>query len=985
MTNLGANGISFGGGTLQYAPGNVSDISTRTVTFNAGGGTIDVNGNAVALANGIGNNGAGGLTVAGGNLIVTATNRYSGNTVINSGSTLTFSNNNTYVSNSAALIVNGTLNVTATANPGGGYGLTLSTPASQILAGTGTVKGEISTSAGTTISPATNGTVGTLTINGDLAVSGGTFAMDIAGPTGGSKDLLAVNNSGFGAGNLTLNSGVNAGSIQLNITGSPLNNGVYPLITYSGNLIGAAGFLSLSGFSQSGQLAYLSSSAATGGSILLNVISGNTNKLVWVGGNNANAWDVGATPNWTVNGSFAGNFTNGNTVTFDDTASIGNTTVGLKSTLLPVAMVFNVTNNNYILQDGSGTGAGVIVGSSSLTINGPTLPATNLTTILTANGNSGPTTINGSGTTLIVGNGSTTGDIGSGNITNNGTLIFDQTDTRVVLGQISGTGKLIHMGSTLLALYGNNNYTGQTVISNANGILQIGSGGAVGALGTGLVLDNGTLFINRSGSFTLNNGISGSGSVAFSGAPTITLGGSITYQGNTLITNGSLKLTASEQIPDGNTVAGSTGIFGLGGTLDLNGFNETVNGLSDLGVTSGLITNGAASGTNVLTIGTASANTTNLFTGLIMDNTNRARVKLVLTGPGVVQLAAANTYSGGTIVGNGQLMVGTAGSGGINGNAAAGIGPITFSNGTSFFMNGNSITFPGEPITIAPNATVSFNSQALGNQLASLISGDATGSNIMVGPISMSGAGAWNGFPGTVQVASGGTIRFSGGNTTGGTNTTFDIEGTGVLQGRTTETVYLGALVGNGNITGPQSAGTGPTTLIIGTKNIDSEYIGGISGSNSLVKAGTGRLTLSGGGMFTNVWTPDGFTYYTNVLSTNGLIAYTGSTTVSNGVLALVVPVVLTNWPTPITLASPTAVLDVSQMGYIVDQFDPVSNSVTNQLLVTNGVIEIVSGQALRRHRHHPRQRAGGRRLNSEPGLHRGLDQRRYRRAERDQ
>ena len=77
-----------------------------------------------------------------------------------------------------------------------------------------------------------------------------------------------------------------------------------------------------------------------------------------------------------------------------------------------------------------------------------------------------------------MGNGSATGDIGLGNVTNNGTLLFDQTDNRVVLGQISGTGSLIQEGSTILALVANNSYAGPTIISNTASALQIGTGGA---------------------------------------------------------------------------------------------------------------------------------------------------------------------------------------------------------------------------------------------------------------------------------------------------------------------------------------------------------------------------------------------------------------------------------------------------------------------------------------------------------------------------
>ena len=83
--NLGAGTvITFNGGTLQYAAGNTADITARTVTLNAGGGTIDTNGNNLTYANAIG--GIGGLTKIGtGTLTLSGTNTYSGGTNVQNG------------------------------------------------------------------------------------------------------------------------------------------------------------------------------------------------------------------------------------------------------------------------------------------------------------------------------------------------------------------------------------------------------------------------------------------------------------------------------------------------------------------------------------------------------------------------------------------------------------------------------------------------------------------------------------------------------------------------------------------------------------------------------------------------------------------------------------------------------------------------------------------------------------------------------------
>ena len=60
--------------------------------------------------------------------------------------------------------------------------------------------------------------------------------------------------------------------------------------------------------------------------------------------------------------------------------------------------------------------------------------------------------------------------------------------TETLSGQISGTDRLIKLGTGTLVLTGTNNYSGGTTISA--GTLQIGSGGAAGSI-TGAVLDNG--------------------------------------------------------------------------------------------------------------------------------------------------------------------------------------------------------------------------------------------------------------------------------------------------------------------------------------------------------------------------------------------------------------------------------------------------------------------------------------------------------------
>jgi len=128
-------------------------------------------------------------------------------------------------------------------------------------------------------------------------------------------------------------------------------------------------------------------------------------------------------------------------------------------------------------------------------------------------------------------------------------------------------------------------------------------------LGAGPVTNNGTLIINRSGAYALTNPIGGSGSLVDAGPARLTLTGANTYQGSTYISNGLVVLTARSRFPDAVTVPNSSGGLILdggssAGALDLNGFNESVNSLAGAaGTVVGLVTNSAASGTNLLICG----------------------------------------------------------------------------------------------------------------------------------------------------------------------------------------------------------------------------------------------------------------------------------------------------------------------------------------------------------------------------------------------
>jgi autotransporter-associated beta strand protein len=81
--------------------------------------------------------------------------------------------------------------------------------------------------------------------------------------------------------------------------------------------------------------------------------------------------------------------------------------------------------------------------------------------------------------TVQVGNGSTAGNLGTGTITNNGTLIFKRSDNIGVADVITGTGVLRQEGTGQLTLSATNTYTGSTTV-NA-GTLGLSSDSNLGA------------------------------------------------------------------------------------------------------------------------------------------------------------------------------------------------------------------------------------------------------------------------------------------------------------------------------------------------------------------------------------------------------------------------------------------------------------------------------------------------------------------------
>ena len=264
------------------------------------------------------------------------------------------------------------------------------------------------------------------------------------------------------------------------------------------------------------------------------------------------------------------------------------------------------------------------------------------------------------------------------------TIATDRAST--LAGQIYGTGSLAKKGSGTLTLYGNNSYTGGTILDE--GTLVLGSSGAISS-GTltinGGTLRNGTSTFQLFNPLVLNNSVTVGRQLSFSGnvtlgsdvtlttlnpegatsystifsgeisgdhgltlvigsAPSqtaeIVLAGKSTYTGATTLQSGTLRLAAVASLARSSGV----NLSGSGAVLDLSAGGQTLQGLS--GVTGSVVKLGGT----ILTVGGATDTT---FAGQIQGTgglTKEGTGKLTLTGPLI--------YTSDTTVNNGTLSLG---------------------------------------------------------------------------------------------------------------------------------------------------------------------------------------------------------------------------------------------------------------------------------------------------------------------------------------
>jgi rhamnogalacturonan endolyase len=262
---------------------------------------------------------------------------------------------------------------------------------------------------------------------------------------------------------------------------------------------------------------------------------------------------------------------------------------------------------------------------------------------------------------------------------------------------------------------------------------------------------------------------------------------------------------------------------------------------------------------------------------------------LVKTGSGSLTINNTNLYSGGTIISNSSIIIGSASPN----YSAWGTGPITLMGGTAQLNGyaGNNGTYWGVlsndlVVPSGQTGTLLCPARIAGSGLTGRLTGGGT-LNVTVDYVRGLLSGDWSAFTGQINVSPrSGTGDFRIDNPYGYANAAIYLNSGVTLDninasGQTTDIGELGgasgAFIGAGN-----GASINPTWRI-GAKNTTNTFAGyiGNSGVTSLIKVGTGTLTLTGTNSYSG-----GTTINAGILLVNNLIGSgsgSGSVTVASG------------------------------------------------------------------------------------------------------
>jgi fibronectin-binding autotransporter adhesin len=879
----GTGALVFAGGTLKLGvgvtPTFADDLSTRTISFLQGGGTLDTNGIDLALASSLGS-GIGSFTKTGaGNLTLNAAATYTGGTNISAGT------------------------VTLGASQGIGTGALTVNAATLAMGSTN------ATLAGLTLSNAANVISGSgiLTVNGDAVVNRGTIAPVLAGSMSLIKQTAAVTVTLSNTANtFTGSTQVQDGTLSV---ASIANAGVASSL---GAPTGDNAAIRLGNLATTGTLAYTGGTASTDRLIVLPGTTGGgiidndgTGALTLAGKITGTEYGVktitlqGATTGFTnvvssvisdglgtvgLTKAEAGTWslTAANTFSGATTISTGVLQLGNASALQNSAVTVTA-NNGLVFGAGFGTFTmGSIAGAGTLALTDEAAaPVT-----LVAGANNTSTTYSG----LISGTGGALVKLGSGTLTlSNASNSFTGGIT-VKAGTVSNTGGNSAYGTGTITL-------GDTASNPANVTLTGFSTSAV--IPNAIVLESGT-----TGTITLAT-TNSSTSYRYAGA--------ITGANNlTVAANASQTLTFSGLVNNGGTITNAG--TGTGTTILSGGVGASVKGIVQNSATSALVLSGANNFSGPITVNagslsiTGALNTPNLITGV----TVRGGGTLSLANGTATPLSSLTTLSLGAGTGTATLGLDV----GSTSDVLNLTGTATTANTVAFNLTGlPGFTGGTYDLITATGGGLSGATYVLGNSVPGGFTFSFSGSTdnvVRVSATAVSGNFFWRGgldsnwstfntgntnwttdlagntnagaAPGALNTVIFSSSAASGPAISTALNANFtvnDLKFTANPTGVTSVTIAAGTITPGSLTIAPSNSAVGidvadnagaiaiSAPLVLGANqtwtvsntNASLAVSGGITSSGAVTKAGAGTLTLTG----------------TNT--------YTGATTVSDGIL----------------------------------------------------------------------------------------------------
>jgi fibronectin-binding autotransporter adhesin len=788
----GNHSVSNGTGTIALTGNTTVDVVDGNLTF-----AQDLSGSANFTKTGTGT-----LTIG------ASDNSYTGNTIISAGTVVIGTGSSIATSRGINVLAGATLDASLT-------NLSLASASNQVLGGSGTVIGNVTTNANTTLSPGSAKTAGTLTHSGNLTFNGGTLQLDLANTTtlgGAVNDLLAVSGALSATGSTLL---------SINRLNGALAAGTYTLATFGGAFSGSVGNLVLPTVRQSLTLVDPNTNA---GKLDLIVGAGGSANLVWAGNGTTNVWKTNDSVNNFLNGASPDKFFDWDDVTFTDAGS-NSPNVNIQGVIQPSTVTVNNATKNYTFAGNgtmigvnnlvkSGTGALTIANAdgnviSQADVNAGTLSITNGSNIATLNANNG-------GKVVLANASANAGNISVANANNGGQIVFGNGTTPHSVGSLNvNSGGTLTFANTVASTIGTLNILPGATVNVGDGVTP-----GVGNAGASISNNQGTVNYNRPDDFTSTTVIGGSGTVQKLGSGVVTVTATNTYTGPTLITAGVLKVNNNAAL--GPLPGGSVTITD-GGSLDVGAFAaaDTANFGQKLFLISG---NGIPSlGIGALTNTSTTLRQLNAFqkVTLTADATVGGPGRIEVRAPSAAPNTAVLDLAGHTLTKIGTNTFGIARADTTAGNIHVTAGTLNIEGSTNIPAGGT--------MTFDTGATGQFNSLT-GNVARDIVLNGGT-----IGDTSTSGSTS---VPSNISLAANSNINV---NSTGGLTLPGVISG-GAGFGFNKTGVGTLTIPGNNTYSGVTSVNNG--VLLAGS----SANLGNASATNNLAFGGTGgtlRATAS--------------------------------------------------------------------------------------------------------------------------------------------